>query len=104
MNGHQKYVDNLITKYTPAQVAALVGVKRGNASKDKSVEDLHAMVKDFATPETKVKWVNKIAEAVSVNSAPDWRDGWELLLIDLLRDLDEVPDEAEVHHLDQRAA
>ena len=106
MNAHQTYVQNLVKKYTPDQIAALIGMKRANAVKGsyKTAKEIHEMVKDFATPTTVVAWSELLAAATLVPTGEGWREGWEMDIIDLMRELPTVEVEAEVHELGQRAA
>lgn len=93
MNAHQKYAHTLATKYQAAQLAGMFAKPRSNASKAKSPQDIHQLVLDVGTPETVAAWADALAAAAEVKQMDDWVDGWELLLLDMIRELPQQADE-----------
>ena len=88
MNAHQTYVANLVKKYPPEQIAKMIAVgKTSNASKAKTTADIHQAVLDYGTPDTVTAWSELLARTAAVRSQEGWDEGWELRLMDMIRDL-----------------
>lgn len=106
MNAHQRYVANILTHLTPADVAALVACPPGNRSQSLGVTEIHDMVVTYATDTTKAAWADLLAAAADEARQEGWAPTWALPISRMIFDLpapDEAPD-AEVHQLEQQAA